>query len=461
LNQVVEAASDGSLSTEITIDSKTAINDIIGFRVYAVNYDGTLVDPDGKAFYVVLANESAVLGGVATTITPTSTDVTESAKAAATIGDYTPASDGYAWNVDKISEKPAFGAKFYDKDGNVVLTVTEAGVATLESGKALKDITTVATTKNSDIDWTAYEDGKAYSGTLTMSDENGASLASITVSFTKVLPVGLPDGYSLRDKQVVKDVYKCFVLPETAAGSYTVSWGAESATYGYMDVQKLLNLDDFTGDAKQLTVTIAEASYDATAKKNVDLNVAGNGYIEVAKSYINGADHKTTISYNYGKISSVKNAQGTYDDYVQYDSKYSPFNTQFRCVFDSDVNTWAWAKNAKNELTYGADGTIAANLIVNTNTYNSDFAQNLDTFLTGDKMLKINDKKGITLVSKDTGKEDYFTVAVDGTNLKFTAVKSDTSSNPQENVKSILTINALDAYSHEIVITLDVVVKKK
>ncbi len=31
--------------------------DVIGFRVYAVNYDGTLVDPDGQAFYVVLGKE--------------------------------------------------------------------------------------------------------------------------------------------------------------------------------------------------------------------------------------------------------------------------------------------------------------------------------------------------------------------------------------------------------------------
>ena len=36
----------------IKIDDATADGDVIGFRVYAVNYDGTLTDPDGKAFYV-------------------------------------------------------------------------------------------------------------------------------------------------------------------------------------------------------------------------------------------------------------------------------------------------------------------------------------------------------------------------------------------------------------------------
>ena len=36
----------------ITISSAAAEGDIIGFRVFAVNYDGTLADPDGRAFYV-------------------------------------------------------------------------------------------------------------------------------------------------------------------------------------------------------------------------------------------------------------------------------------------------------------------------------------------------------------------------------------------------------------------------
>jgi hypothetical protein len=40
---------------QITIkEINGARGDIIGFRVYAVNYDGTLVDPDGRAFYVLV-----------------------------------------------------------------------------------------------------------------------------------------------------------------------------------------------------------------------------------------------------------------------------------------------------------------------------------------------------------------------------------------------------------------------
>ena len=48
LNTVVDPAD----KLEITIPAEAAKGDYVGFRVYAVNYDGTLVDPDGRAFYV-------------------------------------------------------------------------------------------------------------------------------------------------------------------------------------------------------------------------------------------------------------------------------------------------------------------------------------------------------------------------------------------------------------------------
>lgn len=60
LNTVVEGS-----EIEISVDAASAINDIIGFRVYAVNWDGTLVDPDGRAFYVKLGKEASAFEGLA------------------------------------------------------------------------------------------------------------------------------------------------------------------------------------------------------------------------------------------------------------------------------------------------------------------------------------------------------------------------------------------------------------
>lgn len=45
--------------TELTISGETVAHDIIGFRLYIVNYDGTLVDPDGKSFYVLVVPKDA------------------------------------------------------------------------------------------------------------------------------------------------------------------------------------------------------------------------------------------------------------------------------------------------------------------------------------------------------------------------------------------------------------------
>lgn len=57
------AGTTGATYLPITIKQGTAaespVNDIIGFRVHAVNYDGTLVDPDGKAFYVVVTDDAS------------------------------------------------------------------------------------------------------------------------------------------------------------------------------------------------------------------------------------------------------------------------------------------------------------------------------------------------------------------------------------------------------------------
>ena len=63
-----------SEALDITFNDPTAAGDYIGFRVYAVNYDGTLVDPDGRAFYVHVKGQPAEKAGV--NLIPTSLLIT-------------------------------------------------------------------------------------------------------------------------------------------------------------------------------------------------------------------------------------------------------------------------------------------------------------------------------------------------------------------------------------------------
>ena len=61
---------DGNKGTIAIKDLNNVKGDIIGFRVYAVNLDGTLYDPDGRAFYVKVGNsvEDKTIEGVTVTI---------------------------------------------------------------------------------------------------------------------------------------------------------------------------------------------------------------------------------------------------------------------------------------------------------------------------------------------------------------------------------------------------------
>ncbi|KAA6341440.1 hypothetical protein EZS27_010750 [termite gut metagenome] len=51
-----------SETAKITINDESLKGKTIGFRVYVVNYDGTLVDPDGRAFYASVSGSAVDLG---------------------------------------------------------------------------------------------------------------------------------------------------------------------------------------------------------------------------------------------------------------------------------------------------------------------------------------------------------------------------------------------------------------
>lgn len=125
LNQVVEGT-----STQITINGSNVINDIIGLRVYAVNMDGTLVDPDGRAFYVRLGSAAADWNAANTVITPDAKDATKadeekSATQNVTLSKLTGAST-MSWTTDKVNNvTPAFHVYFLDKDNKVLYSTAD------------------------------------------------------------------------------------------------------------------------------------------------------------------------------------------------------------------------------------------------------------------------------------------------------------------------------------------------
>ena len=143
LNTVVEGT-----STEITINSTTAINDVIGFRVYAVNLDGTLVDPDGRAFYVKLGEAGVEIPSIETKVIATTVDAKSGAVELSKedvaklkglkIDSYEWAADGLGDKVNEDEDLEENEKITHIKANGFQVTLT-AGTATITTGADVVD----------------------------------------------------------------------------------------------------------------------------------------------------------------------------------------------------------------------------------------------------------------------------------------------------------------------------------
>ena len=469
LDQVVEGS-----SIQVTIDGENVINDIIGLRVYAVNMDGTLVDPDGRAFYVRLGNAATEWNAVNTIITPdkdddTTADKEQSATQNVTLSKLTDAST-MTWETDKVDDKtPAFHVYFVDKDNKPIYNTKDGNIATAAFDKVAK-IYTVPTQS----DWKLYEDDKAYNGTLTIKNAKDFVLATMDVTMTKVLPTAVPDGFSVKTAQVAEGIYNCYMIPD--------DWAASAAKEGTMKMTEVFNFGE--GKADQYEITFDASKKDGN--KDVAVEVGGDETLTVVKDYIdNETAHETTAAYNYGQISSKKNAKGEYEDWIV---EATTFSTIYNCIYN-DTYTWKWASNeqlkeinadfAKKDdkgnyvnatpsttLTYGTDYTMKQpndaamwvdTAIFGTSAWDSEYSALLSRAYQGS--LKIEDA---TLTSDANGKEEYFEVVLDGNHIEgFKAINLSSTTNPTADVPSTLTIKAKDMYNHDVVIKLPMTVKKR
>ena len=473
LNKVVEGT-----STTITINGKETINDIIGFRVYAVNYDGTLVDPDGKAFYVLVGDKAQELNVVETTITPVSETLAETkAVAVETLAKLTKTYK-YDWAIDDVKGNQPFNLVLRDKDGKYIGTLKN-GKPTENAGNYYENVANVASMPVQE--WYKYEDGKAYTGTLKVYDEVGFVVATLKVSFTKNIPTSAPEGFSIKTNQVVDGIYNCYLIPEV--------WTAEEATYGEMPMDQIFNMP--AEYAENFTISFANTDADEDDEYTVAQSVAGTGAVKVAEELIdNATKHATSVSYNYGKISSAaKNAKDEIVDYV-VDVTEASFETIYNCIYN-DTYSWAWATREQlatlnNEwLAKNSDGSYKHEVPTLTLTYGTSMTQveytlgnkkaNLEQFIFGvstkdskynafladsyEGSLKIVAEK-TTFTSDANGKQEYFKpIITDGKLVGLEFLPE--SSNPEAAVASTLTITVVDMYGHERVIKIAGTVNKR
>ena len=487
LNTVV----DGKEVT-ITInpgDGQTILNDYIGFRVYAVNYDGTLVDPDGKAFYVKVGDSAKDWGTVATTIVPDASRATvpssEKSDPYTVSGLSKLSGTGLTatWTTTDQGRNgvPAFDVEFYAGGTTPVFTASyNAQGTTVPSTVEFNKVTSIRTKPASDIDeWYKLKDGQAYTGTLTITNSEDFVLATMNVTMTKELP-SVPAGFSIKTNQLdANGVYNCYLVPD--------SWAVPAdpkTNFGTMDMDDVFNWG--TGVISQYEISFANALVDPNDDTKVIANVVkGNEDLEVANAFIdNETQHATVVSYNFGKISSEeKDAKG---NVVDYKPTVDTFPTIFSCIYN-DTYTWDWATIEEMAEEHGNDwakkdskGNYVNDVPSTDLVYGLDYSFEtpagvefgFDQAIAGvssrdglynaflyEPYLKSLKFEGGHVISKGNGVVDeYFKVVGEQGDLSFEATKTSTETNPTAEVPSTLQLTYLDMYGHKIVIELDVTV---
>ena len=460
LNSVIEGT-----STQITINKTTAINDIIGFRVYAVNYDGTLVDPDGRAFYVSVGAQVEDTA-YNTTWSWKSNASSEISKEAVATGVFDKSwvkaisSSNFIANdtvrYDNSSVDAISSIQYFDADKKPV-TLSET---TCESIKYVS----VATNVNAPAYW--YDDNKTYSATIAYKNANGNVLKTITATVTKVLPTVAPADFIAKDKQIVNGVYTCF-LNAVTKGSTGNNWtSANAVTTGFMEMGNVFNgLLNANGSLKDGNFKFNFASSQLVGDEEKDIEIVSNSNsglykLVIASDYINGTtEHVTDVTYNYGQISSEAVEEGALVDYT---IPVTTFKTVYQCILNK--STWAWdggTAKLKAEVKYETSGHAVnyAN-IKSTNTYNAtDFTKTLDN-LKGNGVISIDKAELVSVATSVAG--EYFDVTIDETNKKLTFTPNpSTTTNPTANVASKLNITYTDVFGHKKSISIDYTVLPK
>ena len=451
LNQVV-AVENGLGEGTLNIKINGQVGDEVQFRIFAVNYDGTLVEQNGRPFRVYVGAQSTTTS-VAGNLVATGKETMETG--------WLPIS-GSLKNGATLPSTVEVTVNNVRINANVEYAKDNKGGAATDNSKIKFAKFSVAA-----ADLTKWADGATATGTI--KDNANVTVNTISVSLTKVMPTAEATkalmNYKWKDNQLNNGVYTAYLYPAADA------WTTANVATGYKDMEQAIN-----GLNTNFVISFANAALKAENGKNYYKNAldvtatpwkvnVSNAKDDAGVALIdNETKHETTISYNYGKISSVKPTE----DYIV---NVETVQTVFACPLNTVAQTYAWAQvpavygtngqvvtPAKdvNVLTYGSEETVITNifdcLVAHNSFDNTVFGGKLSERY--NKYVKIEAK----LISNGSKLEDYYTATV--TNGVITFHKQSAATNPTADVASTLVLTMTDAFGHENVYKLPFTVKR-
>ena len=439
--------------------------DIIGFRVFAVNFDGTLVDPDGRAFYVKVgdAKDQQTVAEANATITATASGsqyfkrngnesnffaniTTDAFNVGATqtpdwTVDYTN-NPGDLGNdpIKDLSYGNDFNVKYYNKKGQEV---------SITSGE-------VASAKVFLLRPQRFVDGGTYTIKATLSD-NVHELRDVTLKFTKVMPTAKDiKALTYVDEKLVannlfsnvdwtsSNIYKFSQNPANDGSIYEKVVSREMTDY----VSGLVD-SHYTLWFESLNVKQSKIAYDysySVDRKNID-----------------GKEHAISYAYDFGPI-SLTHSYVT-GEWLAPSEYVINAESNLKMLFNTWLNkeTWAWKKDYTPTLTWNAgvpvrNQKVSAANIIGANSLLGRF---------NDKSLDALFAAGYTQIAEKNGKpyvsfsNPAFDVTVDiehstslGSAGNITFVFNQTTKTTVPDTSGTLTVGVEDCFGQVKVITL-------
>ncbi len=301
-------------SIDLTITSSSANGDYIGFRVYAVNYDGSLVDPDGKAFYVYVGQTAQtqanlVLSMESEIVVPLLTTIESNTDAFSTTG----------WD-----NAQSYELVITDANGNDVtsdINITMNNLVFYNDKNQVVDMSgsskgTATSVKLTNVDPSELKDGMTYTITITAKNATSGNVAKGTITFTKEMP-SFPTSVYPFTGQLVSGNLKVYPYYD---GTYAV-YNMQSSWHGLVDDNGTAwdNLDLYQVTSSNQTATV---SYDKSIT-----SVSAPASVVSPSNSAYGTKYSMEFSYNYGPISYRLNSANQYavQDWLTY---YGGFTLQ-------------------------------------------------------------------------------------------------------------------------------------
>ena len=391
---------EGSKGT-ITIKNMNNVEgDIIGFRVYAVNYDGTLTDPDGRSFYVAVGDvkQGLELGNSKLTLNADNKfESTVELPADFSKYDFTANTDWEVTEEDADGKKPtSFNVEYFNADHQKVTSLT-------------KDVKYIKFILNTATD---FIDDATYNVTTTLTKKISSATAEVckvTASFTKVMPSEAPmfgyrDGFSKNPEYIIPH-NKSYVVESLNKGGYfdfrniliinnNTTWHGWDLMHPTTDGLFTFNVADGTYSQKNGKYILNDA---VTFDTNYKLFVANSG----EKNLVDNTTERTvTAKFIYRNISKRYDA----DRKAYYDKGdfTVPSMSTEKIVYCSWIKTFSYDITSTKKKDTDAEGNtwLKSNTVTwkktgSTNTATLDL-NNLATEIKDVKLLPVGFPVGVS-----------------------------------------------------------------